>query len=382
MTVYDCDGKMNLILLPNNEGSALEKCYHQALSEAVELYIASAYLTQWDIAVPLNKECKRFYFIVGKDFGLTRKAACQQVLAWLPQTHLGKFLVAEGIDGFHPKVMFWREQDGQCYALVGSSNLTKAAFAKNYEVNGYAKISNEEFKQAKSWIMDIEKRCRTLDQSWLDGYQEATVAQAKNKSHSKWPNISESEVPESFLVGRRKQMRIFLEKKDDLEYLFREALKVEEWSEQHNNNFYEQLNTLWAFQEEGSRFQMAGWERTGKASNFQELAKSMVLVLDAEEDLRDDIVSSEINRLAEHKIVTRGALFSEMLCQFFPEKYYVRNTPIKKWLAANEIKAWRGSTDGEWYIHSARFLRMLVQEVDSARNLAELDVILWWTAPE
>jgi HKD family nuclease len=126
---------IQLFLHSSEEISSLHNAYQRALSSATELLIVSAYLTNWDSSVALNAGCERFRMIVGKDFGITRKSACEAVLKWAPAKHKVHFRVAYQIDGFHPKAVFWREADGQAYAIIGSSNLSLAAFEKNYEAN-------------------------------------------------------------------------------------------------------------------------------------------------------------------------------------------------------------------------------------------------------
>jgi len=56
------------------------EAYTQAVSEATELYVLTAYLTDWAITKKLNPGCTDLCFIVGTDFGLTRRAACRAVL--------------------------------------------------------------------------------------------------------------------------------------------------------------------------------------------------------------------------------------------------------------------------------------------------------------
>jgi len=153
---------MKLLLLPKGSGTELQDVYRRALRESTHLYIVSAYLTHWDIKGDLGHQCESFKFIVGKDFGITRKAACEDVLRWLPPDRHDDFLAAEAIDGFHPKAVFWRELDGKSYALVGSSNLSKAAFSTNYEANGYSLISDKTFKAAEQWIEKLANMCVTL----------------------------------------------------------------------------------------------------------------------------------------------------------------------------------------------------------------------------
>ena len=66
---------MELILLPKkSENLSLDGIYHRALSRSKELYIVSAYLTEWGIKESLGDQCESFLFIVGKDFGITSQS--------------------------------------------------------------------------------------------------------------------------------------------------------------------------------------------------------------------------------------------------------------------------------------------------------------------
>ncbi|MBE2403685.1 hypothetical protein IL335_29820, partial [Klebsiella pneumoniae] len=82
--------------------------YEKAVSEAVELYIFSAYLTNWDVKNKLNSKLQEFKFIFGQDFGLSKKEAIRKVLKWLPSHLKFTLMVAQGIQGFHPKAVFWK----------------------------------------------------------------------------------------------------------------------------------------------------------------------------------------------------------------------------------------------------------------------------------
>lgn len=149
---------MDLLLHTPNTKSALASYYERAFKNAVELYIVSAYLTEWDSTLTLNPACNRFRVIIGSDFGVTRKAACEKVMQWLPPKRKGQFMVADRIGGFHPKAAFWKDQKGDCFALIGSSNLTRAAFDTNYEANVFCRVSNADFIRGKKWVKEIEKQ--------------------------------------------------------------------------------------------------------------------------------------------------------------------------------------------------------------------------------
>jgi hypothetical protein len=139
--------RVELLLQPST-GRSLTGRYRTAFARAVELLIVNAYLTDWEDPPKLNPNCRHFRMVIGKDFGLTRKSACKQVMSWLPSRLLAHFRVADQISGFHPKAVFWKEVNGSAFAIVGSSNLTVAAFADNYEANIFCPLSPDDYKAA------------------------------------------------------------------------------------------------------------------------------------------------------------------------------------------------------------------------------------------
>lgn len=183
----------------------------------------------------------------------------------------------------------------------------------------------------------------------------------------------------SILRARRAAMRIFNANRDDLEGLFRDAAGAARWSQNRNLAFYDSLRSIWEL-DRGSRFQAKGWEIKGKHCDHRELSRSLVRVLDAPEVERDVVVVREINRMSDIFLETRGSLFSEMLCQFFPNFYHVANNPIKGWLRASGLVRPRGLSEGDKYIYAARHLRTALRRTKGypAKNLAELDALLWY----
>ncbi|MEH6534476.1 MAG: phospholipase D family protein, partial [Photobacterium frigidiphilum] len=129
---------MKVLLHSPESSSEISNIYRKAFNNAVELYVVTAYLTDWDSSLVINDLCESFRVIIGKDFGITKKTACIKVMNWLPAERKSQFLVADDISGFHPKAIFWKEQGDKYFALIGSSNLTKAAFESNYEANFYS----------------------------------------------------------------------------------------------------------------------------------------------------------------------------------------------------------------------------------------------------
>jgi hypothetical protein len=114
-------------------------------------------------------------------------------------------------------------------------------------------------------------------------------------------------------------------------------------------------------------------------SDFQTLAESVVKIINADADDRDDVVVEEIDSLAKAEVPTRRAFLSEMLCLNFPDKYPLINNPVHKYLSHIKFRASQGSSEGARYIHCAKTLRvaLLRNPRYPAKNLAELDLAIW-----
>lgn len=373
---------MRLFLHSKNGDPHLSEVYRRAFSEAKELFVVSAYLTEWDSTLKLHKDCKHFRLIIGKDFGITRKKACLEVMEWLPGWRAAQFKVADNISGFHPKAIFWRESATAHYALVGSSNLTRAAFQSNYEANAFVEISASEYKAAKRWIKEIEQDAVPVSSDWLAKYVEGEPAKiTKRRSTEQVAEGPTVTLPlprpvgiDSLLKARRQQLRHHAKYSAGLVNLFRECNNEKIAPPQ----FYERLPLFWS-EQLGNRLQAFGWEIRGKHSKFQELASSFVRIVDASSDDRDDIVQGEIDNLASRKNPTRAALLSEMLCLTFPESYPILNAPVRRYLSSISFKGPRGASEGAKYIDLATKLRSSLQQNEGypAKNLAELDAIIW-----
>jgi hypothetical protein len=373
---------MSLFLHAPKSPNNLSREYHKAFSNAEELFVVSAYLTDWDSTLKLGKNCKHFRIIVGKDFGITRKHACREVMKWLTAPQAAQFKVADNISGFHPKAIFWRESSHKYYVLLGSSNLTRAAFQTNYEANIVSEISEDEYLIAKSWIKMIEKDSIVVSNDWLDSYVEGGPPKiSKGKSTAA---ISEKPIvsiklpnPEGMMEiirRRRAQLRKHMRHKEDLLNLFRQCAN----GTLSSPDFYYQLPLHWSTNID-NRLQGFGWEILGKNSNFQSLSLSFIRIIDSLEDDRDDIVQEEIDRLAKLKVSTRSAFLSEMLCLAFPGEFPILNDPVKKYLRSIKFRGPRGATEGASYIETATKLRYSLRQNIKypAKDLAELDAVIW-----
>ncbi len=370
-----------LMLHTPESATRLASYYERAFANAVELYMVTAYLTDWNEELVLNERCSRFRVIIGKDFGITRKAACRSLLGWLPGSSKGRFLVAQDIDGFHPKAVFWKEKNGECFAIIGSSNFTRAAFESNYEANVCHEISAGDFAAAKGWVKGIENRSIVVSEDWLESYHEAPRAGgkgAKGKPQRPAPEtllaLPSPKGMQKRLRERRTQLEEYAANRAGLEKLFRRCATGKITPEK----FYEDLPRYWGG-EAGGRMQGSGWEIKGKHSDFKELTESYLRIVSAGDDERDDVVVEEIDRLAAREIPTRKAFLSEMLCLRFPDQYPLLNQPVEAFIRDAGFKAPRGASEGVRYLSLARQLRHSLRQSPKhpAKNLAELDTVIW-----
>jgi hypothetical protein len=375
---------MEIVLHTSEQRSGLGKHYRTAFKDAVELYVVSAYLTEWNREVKLAPTCERFRFIIGKDFGITRKNACLEVLKWLPASRKADFLVADEITGFHPKAVIWRNASGQAFMLIGSSNMSRAAFDGNVEANVMVPVSQKVFEEAKAWIDWIEERSVPVSEDWLDQYVEAerkaggSGGKRTPARQGKSPVVTfklprPSNMADRLRV-RRKQLAAYEKRRKKLMQLFRRAASARITSAQ----FFAELPKHWSM-EIGNRLQGKGWERKGKHADFQELAASFVAILGAEKRHRDDVVRAQLDYLGTRGNPARKAFLSEMLCLRFPNEYPVLNDPVQQFLVKNRFTAPRGSSEGARYVDLAKKLRMALRANPNypAKNLAELDLLIW-----
>lgn len=367
---------VKLFLHSNGQSGGLDSAYRRALTSAEELLIVSAYLMHWDANIALNPNCKRFMMIVGKDFGLTRKLACEAVLKWLPGNQKVHFRVADQINGFHPKAVFWREAGGQAYAIIGSSNLSLAAFKSNYEANIVLPICSADYDAARHWVDEIAAQSVPISTDWLEKYQESSPRRGKKKPSAEFLPIPLPD-PKGATAAvrlRRKTLEKYLRNRNGLIELFRECAA----GNISSTTFYSNLPNHWGG-EAGGRLQGNGWERLGKKANFRELAQSYIKIIEAPSAERDDVVVDQLDHLATNKNPARKAFLSEMLCLEFPNHYPVLNRPVQDYLTEINFKGASGMSEGARYLDLAIKLRLSLDQNPKhpARNIAELDTVFW-----
>jgi hypothetical protein len=366
---------VDLLLNAPTMDRELSRYYRRAFKNAVELFAVTAYLTDWDTSLKLNPKCRSFLMIVGRNFGITRKAACEKVMRWLPRQRKVQFMVADGISGFHPKALFWREGKARCFAIVGSSNLTQAAFETNYEANVFFALPEADYVKAKKWVRQIEKQSVPVSGDWLRKYEEGDwptkyIGPPLPQHGAKGPKavrdasrvvpLDLPRVPgmEESIARRRDQVAAYHKRRAGLMSLFRRCAN----GEINGDKFFEQLRTYWGLEAGDNRLQGPGWERSGKGSDFRKLSKSFVTILDTATEDRDEAVIEEIDRLAKQQVASRGSFLSEMLCLRFPNEYPVLNQPVKDYLKEVEYRAPRAASEGARFIHLARILRSSLRD--------------------
>lgn len=383
---------MRILLLPHNkgDGATLRSLYEKAVTEATELAVLSAHLTEWPIAKRLSTHCNDVTFLVGTDFGLTRKDACRSVLAWLPKTHKHNFLAADRIAGFHPKVLMWRDRLGHRNLVLGSSNLTRAAFSENHEANVLLRPSRAQYEAVRRWVAVIRAGSSPISDDWLTRYKE-TPAPAGRRGAGDAPGPQKPAGTVRLPVGRyldkpirerRQGLRGFNgQKRNRIVQLIRACAS----GRMRPRDFYKLMYVWW--REPGSSVQGTVWTIACKKANWREVCRGLTQVLDAartaDQSQLDGMVRGLMDDLAAAGNPARGAWMTELLCRFFPRQYPLWNTPVDAWLRHIHYRPQRGSSEGSKYIDLAVKLRhaMKRNRSNTAKDLMELDGAIWrWYA--
>jgi hypothetical protein len=373
---------MTLILTPDAKQPAkLRAAYDRAFKEATELYIASAYLTDWNPSKRLGNQCRHLSFFVGTNFGLSRKSAMLRVMGWLPKS--GSFLfnavLPGGLPGgFHPKIVFWKTAAGKHFCILGSANLSKAAFHDNYEANALMPITKADFEQLRTWLSRVQSVPITKD--WIQHkYTEAPLAKlnksgAPSQASAHFQFKFKPGINYGWLIQARRQRQVAFQKMK--QYVRRQIADCAH-GKISNKDFWKWFWTAW----QSWRFQGKGLEMTCKSASWRQACQSLEAVLKASVITRDQVVSREIDKLSKSRNPARSAWFSEMLCHFFPgaqDGYPLKNAPVRHFLKQNHYRGTPGLTAGQRYAELGRQLRAAVAaKPKGARNLAELDTVIW-----
>lgn len=279
--------------------SELSKLYDTAVAEAEELLIATAYRTSWDVVSKPGRHCKRILFLVGTDFGRTRKSACRQVLRWLPRPVLSDFLAVTNLDegAFHPKLLAWKTPSGERYAIIGSSNLSHAAFESNIEANVLTRLTAAEYNSIHGWLLQLSERTQPVTDDWLKyHYKEARPSGGAGRSQPGRRGVTirlpASSRYSSVLSECRRQQAAFAEIRGKLLSLIKQCAT----GKIANSEFWEEFWQTWS--DHPSRFQGSGLQFTGKSANWKEACRSVSEIVRASRvapATLDNVVATEIN---------------------------------------------------------------------------------------
>ncbi|WP_432741474.1 phospholipase D family protein [Methylobacter sp. G7] len=374
---------MTIFLHPDTKNE-LTNTFREAFLHATEIFSLSAYLREWE-DFNLSKECKAAILVVGKDFGITRKIALSKALEWKKKNNrIAHVYVADKIDGYHPKILLWAQMiddKKKWFLIVGSSNLTLAGFASNYEANIKVEITEVNYRTITKWIASILALSCPVTKAWIDAYQEA-----KNLPKVKAPTVPSKitglQLPEypGLAIALAQRRETFYEFDAVVRQNLINAINDCAQGVKKDKEFYEWLITNWngsAWKYQGSGVFRRQWDDT----NWTALCVGLVEILNSTPANRDVIVQRVYDRLEDAgDVAARKAVLTEMLCHFFPDAYPLWNTPIEKWLKHKE--KWpkqRGLTKGTRYIHLAKILREALKANPDypARNLGELDHVIW-----
>ena len=259
------------------------------------------------------------------------------------------------------------------------------------------KLTEEEYDKALLWVLQIADGSVEVDKQWLKTYIEAPRRGGKGRKGGKRESNA-PEVPvvdlalelegakqnaafERLLQDRRAQKAMFdANVRGPLRALLTKSAGKSSWFEKDNLAFYNELLRMWG-SSHATRMGGDQWQILGKHTDHRELSRSLVAVLDAREVERDDVVRRERNRLHERGVTTRAAVFSELLCHFFPSRYPIVDAPVRAWRSHVGFDRGVGGTEGDRYLRLTRAMRAAMRQDGPRRlgvkDLAELDALIW-----
>ncbi len=362
-----------LALLPHNEGK-LKLIYEKAFREADEIYFATAFLMNWAFKNKLKRGCEAI-FVIGEGFHLTRARAAQALQKWLGAKvlHISK----EG-SSFHPKILAWRTR-AKYFALIGSSNMSVGGMQNNREANICVEINEKDWEVVKKWFDEIKKESRPYYE-WMPSYKEKDIIKdlnSKNKNN-KIPEIIEikgdKDLYKESYENHCRHQQMFKDNKKELVKLLRKK--------QRSTDRY---NAWMDFREtKAPGFQLAGWTRSAAFKINDEICAAILEVIKMKNTAdRDCKVIEILNNLEKNGNHLRNAFFTELLCQFFKNDYFLWNSVFTKTLKKTFTKNIRGQSLGNSYLYMCNILRDKMKSKHIKfysifiKDFVQLDAALW-----
>jgi hypothetical protein len=125
--------------------TALRETLADCLDRSSEVYIAAAWLRDGFSLQQLIKSKCRFQAVIGTDFGMTDPDSVKRLWKSSDRADVVRLFPATG-NTFHPKLYLFKTSDGW-ESLVGSANMTAAAFADNYEAMAHLRLTAQEWAE-------------------------------------------------------------------------------------------------------------------------------------------------------------------------------------------------------------------------------------------
>jgi HKD family nuclease len=218
-------------------GKSTETALLELMEKCTSFSVAVAWATVNDVFEAVKKyEKKLDYMIVGVDFYQTHP----DVLNWMKKNKKKGMFVGNSKNGiFHPKIFLFEFDDKENNTLViGSANLTAAAFSRNEEASVRLKVTKEDSSAATliaTWARSgIPIASFNTDEYRTDYLVKGrAVRQALNSRKSKEfkenPDLLELSFDEYYLLCTKDPFHYFKDRLDLLDFCARPNLSHDEF---------------------------------------------------------------------------------------------------------------------------------------------------------
>ena len=155
--------------------------------------------------------------------------------------------------------------------MIGSSNLSKAAFSNNCEANVMTEISSHDFARLSAWLDSVSTDSSPISQDWIQHhYTEAKVTYKGKKADNSVLQIKPSDLPRESACARavrdnRHKQATFHE----IAKPVRAAAVRRARGKISRNQFWRTFWKLWAHHK--SRLQGSGLQFAGKSAKWEGL---------------------------------------------------------------------------------------------------------------
>ncbi len=170
----------------------LQQSFSECLSRCSRAYIAVAWMRDGFAMQQLKSSKCSFHAVIGTDFGMTDSAMVEELWKSAGQTDVVRLFPESGRT-FHPKFYLF-ESNGTSEVLVGSANMTAAAFTENYEAMVHFRLATA---HSRLWIA-----------AWRRWWEACPVLSPKDlarysQREARWSKVSVAVIAERSDLKRR-----------------------------------------------------------------------------------------------------------------------------------------------------------------------------------